>query len=48
MTEVAQVRPKSLEEMHRLNITLSNYFAVAPTAVKEVTSPIITTESKAT
>ena|SRR6266540_264213 len=42
------VKQKSLEELHRLNITLSNYFAVAPTIVNDFTIPAITTEDKTT
>jgi hypothetical protein len=36
----------SLAELHRLNITLSNYFAVAPTIVNDFTIPTITAQSK--
>ena len=41
-------KQKSLEELHRLNITLSNYFAVAPTIVNDFTIPAITTEETTT
>jgi hypothetical protein len=37
------VQQASLAELHRLNITLSNYFAVAPTVVNDFTIPTITT-----
>jgi hypothetical protein len=37
--------PTSLAELHRLNITLSNYFAVAPTIVNDFTIPTIKTTS---
>lgn len=41
-TEPTSIKQKSLEELHRLNITLSNYFAVTPTIVNDFTplSPI--------
>ena len=32
-TEPTTVKQTSLEELHRLNITLSNYFDVAPTII---------------
>jgi hypothetical protein len=37
------IQQASLAELHRLNITLSNYFAVAPTVVNDFTIPTITT-----
>ena len=38
------IQQASLAELHRLNITLSNYFAVAPTIVNDFTIPAITAE----
>lgn len=40
-----QIQQTSLAELHRLNITLSNYFEVAPTVVNGITLPI-TPEAK--
>jgi hypothetical protein len=40
-----QVQQTSLAELHRLNITLSNYFDVAPSIVNGITVPT-TSESK--
>jgi len=37
------IQQASLAELHRLNITLSNYFAVAPTVVNDFAIPTITT-----
>jgi hypothetical protein len=42
------VQQTSLAELHRLNITLSNYFVVAPAVVNDFTIPTITPETKAT
>ena len=39
------IQQTSLAELHRLNITLSNYFEVAPTVVNGITLPI-TPEAK--
>jgi hypothetical protein len=44
-TEPTTVKQTSLAELHRLNITLSNYFAVAPTIVIDFTIPTIKTTS---
>jgi len=44
-TEPTTVKQTSLAELHRLNITLSNYFAVAPTVVNDFTIPTIKTTS---
>lgn len=43
-TEPTSIKQKSLEELHRLNITLSNYFAVVPSVIHDFTpiSPIPT------
>jgi dTDP-4-dehydrorhamnose reductase len=43
--EPTTVKQTSLAELHRLNITLSNYFAVAPTIVNDFTIPTIKTTS---
>ncbi len=40
------IQQASLAELHRLNITLSNYFVVAPTVVNDFTIPTITPETK--
>jgi hypothetical protein len=37
------IQQASLAELHRLNITLSNYFAVVPTVVNDFTIPTTTT-----
>ena len=37
--EPTTVKQTSLAELHRLNITLSNYFEVAPTVVNGITLP---------
>ena len=37
--EPTSVKQTSLAELHRLNITLSNYFEVAPTVVNRITLP---------
>jgi hypothetical protein len=42
------IQQASLAELHRLNITLSNYFAVAPTVVNDFTIPTITTPTDKT
>jgi len=42
------IQQTSLAELHRLNITLSNYFAVAPTVVNDFTIPGITAEETTT
>ena len=34
-----QIQQTSLAELHRLNITLSNYFEVAPTVINGITLP---------
>jgi hypothetical protein len=34
-----QIQQTSLAELHRLNVTLSNYFEVAPTVVNGITLP---------
>lgn len=44
--ESTTVKQTSLAELHRLNITLSNYFAVAPTIVNDFTIPTITAQNK--
>ena len=41
-TEPTSVKQTSLAELHRLNITLSNYFDVAPTIINDFTIPTIT------
>jgi hypothetical protein len=45
--ESTQTKQSSLQELHRLNITLSNYFDVAPTIVNGITLSA-TSESKPT
>jgi hypothetical protein len=35
-----QIQQTSLAELHRLNITLSNYFDVAPSIVNGITLPV--------
>ena len=42
-----QIQQTSLAELHRLNITLSNYFDLAPSIVNGITLPT-TSESKTT
>ena len=42
------IQQASLAELHRLNTTLSNYFAVAPTVVNDFTIPTITTPTDKT
>jgi hypothetical protein len=39
-TEPTPVKQVSLAELHRLNITLSNYFDVAPSIVNGITLPV--------
>jgi hypothetical protein len=46
-TEPTSNKQSSLAELHRLNITLSNYFDVAPTIIGNVTIPT-TPETKST
>ena len=48
-TEATPIKQASLVELHRLNITLSNYFDVAPSIVNNVTSTLSTSsETKTT
>ena len=44
-TEPTSIKQKSLEELHRLNITLSNYFAVVPTVIHDFTLSAIPAEN---
>ena len=43
-----QIQQTSLAELHRLNITLSNYFDVAPDIIGHTISTPSTTEAEAT
>jgi hypothetical protein len=47
-TEPTTVKQTSLAELHRLNITLSNYFDVAPSIVNNAAAISITSEGKTT
>jgi hypothetical protein len=47
-TEPTTVKQASMAELHRLNITLSNYFDVAPDIIGHTISAPSTTEAKAT
>jgi hypothetical protein len=47
-TEPTTVKQASMAELHRLNITLSNYFDVAPDIIGHTISTPSTTEAKAT
>jgi hypothetical protein len=46
-TESTTVKQTSMAELHRLNVTLSNYFDVAPSIVNGITVPT-PSEAKAT
>jgi ABC-type proline/glycine betaine transport system ATPase subunit len=46
--ELTTVKQASMAELHRLNITLSNYFDVAPDIIGHTISAPSTTEAKAT
>ena len=46
--EPTTIKQASLAELHRLNITLSNYFDVAPDIINGITTIPTTPEAKAT